>query len=92
VENPTLTIEALVGMPRMWAITGVVHFDRKGLRTQMLSISSGTAGMTRVYEKWLHTADSVPPGTERIEAECRKPWLKAYAKIKLLDDVTPERV
>ena len=27
-----------------------------------------------------------------FEAECRKPWLKTYAKIKLLSDVTPERV
>jgi hypothetical protein len=57
-----------------------------------LSISSGTAGMTRLYDKWAETGGAVPPGSVRFEAECRKPWLKAYAKIKLLGDVTPERV
>lgn len=34
----------------------------------------------------------VPPGGVRFEAECRKPWLKPYDKIKLLSDVTPARV
>ena len=92
VDSPTVTLEALVGMPRKWARTGVLHFDPKGLGTQTLSISSGTAGMTRLYDKWAETSGAVPPGTMRFEAECRKPWLKAYGKIKLLGDVTPERV
>lgn len=92
VENPTLTLSALIAMPRKWARTGVVHFDPKGLGTETLSIASGTAGMTRLYDKWIHTSGAVPPGTVRFEAECRKPWLKAYGKIKLLGDVTQERV
>jgi hypothetical protein len=60
VENPAATLEALVGMPRKWARTEVVHFDPKELGTQTLSISSGTACMARLYDESAHTAGAVP--------------------------------
>ncbi len=87
-----MTREALVGTPHKWARRGALLFDPKGLGTQTISISSRTARMTRLYDKWAETGGAVPPGTLRFEAECRKPWLKAYGKIKQLGDVTPERV
>lgn len=51
----------------------------------------------RAPHEWLASATSGPragarsPGSTRFKAECGKPWVEAYAKIKLLGDITPER-
>lgn len=46
----------------------------------------------RLCDKWAETSGAAVPLAVRFEAERRRPWLKAYAKVKLLGIVTPERV
>ena len=90
--NFPVTKEAMVGWPREWKRTGFLHYDPKGLGTQTFSIASGTAGMTRHSDKRAGTRAAVSSGSVRFEAECRKPCLKACAKIKRLGGVMLERV
>ncbi len=61
MASPAATLKALVGTPRQWARTGALPFDPKGLGTQTLSISAGTAGMTHLYDKCAETSGAVPP-------------------------------
>jgi hypothetical protein len=92
VENPAATLLGLLPMPRKWAKTTTLDVNPRSSQCETLSVRSGSAGMVRLYDKWVETDGAVAPGTVRFEAECRKGWLRNYGAMRVLDDVEACRV
>jgi hypothetical protein len=90
VEEPTFYIRGLAPMKRPYARRQYVYNNPQRGNAETFWVGSGAGGV-RLYDK-AQENPAAPEGTVRWECECRSDWLERIAGIRVVEDLSDEKV
>ncbi|GAC1327779.1 MAG: hypothetical protein NVSMB17_02280 [Candidatus Dormibacteria bacterium] len=90
VEEPSFYVRGLSPMKRPYARRQFMYNDPQRGNAETLYVGSKVGGV-RLYDKSQENPQA-PVGTLRWEVECRSDWLERIAGIRVVDDLSDDKV